>query len=69
MSLKVVHVVFVTALSLLWFGTAALLLSRASSDTGFSGDLGLGLACLVAGGIVLLYGWYLFRKLSSKLYS
>lgn len=67
MSLKVVHVVFVTALSLLCFGTAAVLLARGSAESG-GGDWAWGVASAVAGVAVVAYGWYLLRKLRSRFY-
>lgn len=68
MSLKVVHVVFVTALSLLCFGTAGTLLARAAGEGGTGSDLAWGLVSAVSGGLVVFYGGYVLKKLKRTAY-
>jgi len=63
MSLKTVHLVFVTALSLLFFGTAGALLARAAGEAGSRSDLVLGLASVGLGALVVFYGCYFLKKL------
>lgn len=63
MSLKTVHLVFVTALSLLCFGTAGALLARAAGEAGSRSDLLLGLASAGMGGLVVFYSRYFLKKL------
>ena len=68
MSLKTVHLVFVTLLSLLCFGTAAGLLARAWGENGEGMDLWIGLASGVTGLVVVGYGFWFLRKLKSAMY-
>ena len=55
MSLKAFHLVFVTLLTLLSFGCAALAFN--------AGNTNWGLASIAAGIVVILYGFYFLKKL------
>ncbi|MCX7867934.1 hypothetical protein [Limisphaera sp. VF-2] len=68
MSLKTVHVVFVSLLSVLCFGTAAWLLAQAFGEGGQRSDLWLGLASGMGGIVVVVYGVWFLRKLKSAAY-
>lgn len=68
MSLKTVHVVFVSLLSVLCFGTAAWLLAQASAEGGQRTDLWLGLASGLGGVVVVVYGVWFLRKLKTNMY-
>jgi hypothetical protein len=63
MNLKAVHLVFVTALSALTFGTAVWKFRDYSSIDGAIGDLWFAIGSLVAGVLVLFYGWYFLKKM------
>ena len=68
MSLKAVHLIFVTILSALSFGCGVWKLIRYRSDTGTLGDLLFGLVALAIGVTVLIYGRYFLKKLKSFSY-
>ncbi len=68
MSLKAVHLVFVTALSSLTFGCAAWFLKAYSAPEGRQLDLVLGSVFLAAGIAVLVYGRYFLKKLKNVSY-
>jgi hypothetical protein len=63
MSLKAVHLVFVTALSALTFGMAVWKFRDFGREGGTTGDLLLGIGGLLAGVLVIVYGVYFLKKL------
>ncbi len=65
MSLKAVHLVFVTALSALCFGTAVWKFRDYFGPHGVPGDLGFAVVSVLCGGLVLIYGRYFLKKLKS----
>lgn len=65
MSLKAVHLIFVTVLSALALGTAALKLRSFLTAGGAPGDLLFAIGALVAAVLVVAYGRYFLKKLSS----
>lgn len=67
MSLKAVHLIFVTALSALCFGCATVKLGDYSETHG-RGDLAFGIGALVLGVLVLVYGKYFLKKLKKFSY-
>jgi hypothetical protein len=68
MSLKAVHLVFVTALSALTFGCAVWFLKDYRAPGGSQLDLLLGCISLAAGVAVLVYGRYFLKKLKNISY-
>lgn len=67
MSLKAVHLIFVTVLSSLCFGTAVWKL-RLFRESGVTGDLVWGIGAVLAGIAVLVYGKYFLKKLKKFSY-
>jgi len=67
MSLKAVHLVFVTVLSSLCFGTGVWQL-RHFRETQATNDLVWGIVALLAGIAVLVYGKYFLKKLKNFSY-
>jgi hypothetical protein len=63
MSLKTFHLVFVTALTALAFGTGVWKLLDYSDPGGRVADLLVGLGGLLAGMLVIVYGRYFLRKM------
>lgn len=63
MNLKAVHLVFVTALSALTFGTAVWKFKDYAGVEGTPGDLWFAVGALLAGILVLFYGWYFLKKM------
>jgi hypothetical protein len=68
MSLKAVHLVFVTALSALTFGVGVWKVREYRAPDGVAGDLWLALAAFAGGVAVIAYGVYVLRKLKSLSY-
>ncbi|HWH71236.1 MAG TPA: hypothetical protein VNT26_17755 [Candidatus Sulfotelmatobacter sp.] len=68
MSLKAVHLIFVSALSALAFGCGVWKLKDYLSPEGTSGDLLFSLAAFVAGLLVIGYGIYFLKKLKAVSY-
>jgi hypothetical protein len=68
MSLKAVHLVFVTALSALTFGCGIWLLKDYAAASDNKTDLVLGCLSLVAGVAVIIYGKYFLKKLRGVSY-
>ena len=68
MSLKAVHLVFVTTLCAASFGCGVWKLLRYRSEAGTRGDLLFGLAALAVGVMVVIYGRYFLKKLKSFSY-
>lgn len=67
MSLKAVHLIFVTVLSSLCFGTGVWKLRHFRAD-GLTADLAWGIAALLTGVAVLIYGRYFLKKLKKFSY-
>lgn len=65
MSLKAVHLVFVSALSALSFGTGVWKLRDYLGKTGTGGDLALAVGAVVCGVLVVIYGRYFLKKLKT----
>ena len=63
MSLKALHIVFITASSVLAFGFAAWGFKTWSSGDGMTRDLVFGIGSLVAGVALIVYGRYFLKKL------
>jgi len=63
MSLKAVHIIFITASCLLAFGFGAWCLKSYSSGEGLTRDLVLGIGSLIAGAGLIVYGKYFLKKL------
>jgi hypothetical protein len=63
MSLKAVHLVFVTALSALTFGVAVWKFRDFGREGGTTADLLFGFGGVLAGILVLVYGVYFLKKL------
>lgn len=68
MSLKAVHLVFVTALSALAFGLGVWQARDFFTPAGQTLDLVLAAACFLAGAGVIYYGRYFLKKLKSVSY-
>lgn len=68
MSLKAVHLFFVTALSALSFGCGVLKLSAYRSEAGTGGDLVFSGAAFIIGALVILYGRYFLKKFKALAY-
>ncbi len=68
MSLKAVHLVFVSALSALAFGTGVWKLRDYFAPGGVNGDLWMGIGGLVGGILVVVYGRFFLKKLKSESY-
>ena len=68
MSLKAVHLVFVTALSGLAFGLGLDKVRDYRAPNGGSGDLWLAVAAFAGAVAVIAYGVYVFKKLKSVSY-
>lgn len=68
MSLKTVHLVFVTVLSALAFGCGLWLLQRYAAAPGEKANLALGCLSLAAGGGVVIYGRFFLKKLKNVSY-
>lgn len=68
MSLKAVHLFFVTVLSAMTFGCAAWKLRSWRSDTGSPADLVFGAGALLLGVLVIVYGRYFLKKLRAISY-
>ena len=67
MSLKAFHLIFVTALSSLWFGCGIWKL-RDYSATHANGALTFGIGALALGVATLVYGKYFLKKLKKFSY-
>jgi hypothetical protein len=67
MSLKAFHLIFVTALSSLWFGCGIWKLRDYSATHG-SSALALGIGALALGVATLVYGKYFLKKLKKFSY-
>ena len=67
MSLKAVHLIFVTALSSLCFGCGVWKL-RDYAASHSSGDLAFGIGACVGGVATLIYGRYFLKKLKKYTY-
>lgn len=65
MSLKAVHLVFVTALSALCFGVGVWKVPDFLSNEGGAADLLFGCGAFLCGAGVIYYGRYFLRKLKS----
>lgn len=63
MSLKAFHIIFVVASTLLAFGFGIWGIRQYQSGAGSTMELGLGIASLVAGMVLIGYGRYVLRKL------
>lgn len=63
MSLKAVHLFFVGAFSALCFGCGIWKLRNCFETRAASGDLVFGMAALLAGVAVIVYGRYFLKKL------
>jgi len=63
MSLKAVHIIFITASCLLAFGFAGWCLKSYFSGEGLPRDLVFGIGSLVAGVGLIVYGRYFLKKL------
>jgi hypothetical protein len=68
MSLKAVHLIFVTALSGLAFGLGLDKVRDYRAPNGGVGDLWLALGAFAAAVAVIAYGVYVFKKLKSVSY-
>ena len=68
MSLKAVHLFFVTALSALTLGCGIWFLKGYSEARDNKGDLILGVVSIVAFGAVIVYGKYFLKKLKKVSY-
>ena len=68
MSLKAVHLVFVTALSALAFGVAVWKFRDFGGDGGTTRDLLFGLGDVLVGILVIVYGIYFLKKLRKVSY-
>jgi len=68
MSLKAVHLVFVTALSALTFGVAVWKFRDFGREGGATADLMFGMGGLLAGVLVIVYGVYFLKKLKKVSY-
>lgn len=69
MSLKAVHLVFVSALSALAFGTAVWKFRDYFNPGGGAGsDLAFGVGAVLAGLLVIVYGRYFLKKLKAESY-
>lgn len=68
MSLKAVHLFFVTALSALSFGCGVLKFSVYRSEAGTGGDLVFSVAAFITGALVIFYGRYFLKKFKSLSY-
>jgi hypothetical protein len=65
MSLKAVHLIFVTALSALGVGCGVWKIVDYASPAGRPVDLAYGIAAILAGVLVVVYGVYFLKKLKS----
>ena len=63
MSLKAVHIIFITASCLLAFGFAGWCLKSFFSGEGLTRDLVFGIGSLVTGVGLIVYGRYFLKKL------
>ena len=63
MSLKAVHIIFITASCLLAFGFAGWCLKSYFSGEGLSRDLVFGIASFAVGVGLIIYGRYFLKKL------
>jgi hypothetical protein len=68
MSLKAVHLIFVTALSALCFGVGVWKVRDFYSNGGGGADLLFGVGAFLCGAVVIYYGRYFLRKLKSTGY-
>jgi len=68
MSLKAVHLVFVTALSALTWGVAVWKFRDFGREGGTTGDLVFGIGGVLAGILVIIYGVYFLKKLRKVSY-
>jgi hypothetical protein len=68
MSLKALHLVFVNALSALTFGCAIWKIRDYLSPSGRGMDLLVGIAAILSGIAVILYGRYFLKKLKTTGY-
>jgi hypothetical protein len=67
-SLKTVHIIFITASTLLAFGFGAWSLNNYFSPTGALGDLVLGGGSVAFGVGLIFYGKYFWKKLKNLEY-
>ena len=65
MSLKAVHLIFVSALSALSFGTAVWKFRDYFGRDGTGGDLAFAIGALLCGLLVIVYGRYFLKKLKA----
>ena len=63
MSLKAVHIIFITASCLLAFGFAAWCLNEYFADEGLTRDLVFGIGSFAGGVGLIIYGKYFLKKL------
>lgn len=68
MSLKTVHLIFVSALTTLCLGCATWKLLDYFSPNGTAGDLWFGLGALAVGVVVVIYGRHFLKKLKNISY-
>jgi uncharacterized membrane protein len=68
MSLKAVHLVFVTVISSLALGCGVWQLRTFRSPEGSHLNLVIGLAALLAGAVMIVYGRYFLKKLKNVSY-
>lgn len=68
MSLKAIHLIFVTFLSLLCFGCGIWKLRDYAQDREATSDLIFGVGALFVGVVVIIYGRYFLKKLKKFSY-
>jgi hypothetical protein len=68
MSLKAFHILFVTVSTLLAFGFGAWAIVQYVHEQSSGGQLALGIASLVVGVALIVYGRYFLRKLKDVSY-
>jgi hypothetical protein len=68
MSLKAFHLVFVTLISSLALGCGVWQLHDFRSPGGSTANLVIGIAALLAGGVMIVYGRYFLKKLKNVSY-
>jgi hypothetical protein len=68
MSLKAIHLIFVNAMTALSFGCAIWKFMDYRGENGTVGDLWFGLAAVIVGVLVIIYGRYFLKKLKKMSY-
>ena len=68
MSLKAIHLIFVSALTALSFGCAIWKFLDYRGENGTTGDLLFSLAAVGVGIVVIIYGRYFLKKLKKMSY-